>query len=219
MLHESIVHQRTSVCQEGREPPFLPRLKPWASWRELCETLKLFLDLDGTLNRMHDKWLLAIQTELGERLILKDITSWERLGDKRYQDLFQTPGFFANLGVETGAQQALQMAQAKGHELFILGAAGPWNYADKHHWIERHFPYIHYRNIIFATCKGEVAGPGRVLIDDGVHNLAPWAAAGGIAAAYSQPWNTTWTGHRLNKWHELADLLHRMEETPCQGIA
>ena len=171
--------------------------------------MKVFVDLDSTLNRLQDKWLPAIYHHLGEMITIDQVTTWDRLKAASYHTLLQEPGFFRDLGIESGAQQALQMAIADGYQVFILSATEKWDYADKRDWVEELFPFIPRRNFIGAACKGELAGPTRLLIDDGPHNLEAWERAGGIAVAYSQPWNQSWKGLRMNSWFELAHILGR----------
>lgn len=169
--------------------------------------MKVFVDLDDTLADLRTAWCAAILRELGEHIAPEEITSWDRLADWKYQKLLRAPGFFAGLNVEPGAVDALQAIATAGHEPYILSAAGPWNYADKDAWVHANFRCIGVRNVIFATAKGLLAGPDRVLIDDGMHNLEPWEAAGGLAICYSQPWNAGWKGLRVHNWYEVGHLL------------
>lgn len=175
--------------------------------------MKIFIDLDSTLNQLMDPWLIAIQRHLGEKIPLETITHWDRLKDERYQSLLCELGFFRHLGVEEGAQQALQMAQSDGHSIYVVSATTKYDYADKVEWLAEYFPLIPRKHFIGASCKAELARHDRLLIDDAPHNLTDWEAAGGIAVAYTQPWNHEWKGLRMHHWYELARILGRTAQS------
>jgi 5'(3')-deoxyribonucleotidase len=174
--------------------------------------LKVFIDLDDTLADLRSRWLQTIKDRLGETLTEADITSWDRLADKHYQELLREPGFFRQLAPEPNAWQQLTVVRAQGHELFIVSAAGPWNYADKDWWIHHHMPGVFdVKNVIFATRKHFLAAPGRLLIDDGKHNIEAWREAGGSTIVFDRPWNQDAPGPRMRNWCELPTLLAAIE--------
>lgn len=167
--------------------------------------MKIFVDIDSVLNKLQDKWSRVIKEKLGEDLPVEQWTSWDRVADSKYQSLIREPGFFADIDVEEDAAEVLMALAESGDEIYILSAAGPWNYADKDRWIAKNFPFIPYKNIIFATTKDLLAAPDRVLIDDGPHNIKAWREAGGIAIVFDQPWNRELDGPRLTKWRDLLE--------------
>lgn len=170
--------------------------------------MKVFVDLDDTLAVLSTKWLKAIKDNLGETILPEEVTTWDRLADRRYQDLIKMPGFFRDLPVQDGAVEAVKHLVDAGHEVYILSAAGPWNFADKDHWVTEHLPFIDVRRIVFATAKHLLAGNVRLLIDDGAHNLEAWEKAGGIAIAFDRPWNQDWHGLRIHHWYQLRYLVN-----------
>jgi 5'(3')-deoxyribonucleotidase len=63
----------------------------------------------------------------------------------------------------------------------------PASYAGKRRWL-RHMG-MHGVQSMFGSRKYLMAKPGRVLIDDGEHNVKPWIREGGQAVLVPQPWN------------------------------
>jgi 5'(3')-deoxyribonucleotidase len=69
-----------------------------------------------------------------------------------------------------------------------LGVGYAASAAGKLQWVRRHFPTLE-RAVILAKRKGLVAAPGRLLIDDGDHNIIDWAATGAPTMTWPAPWN------------------------------
>lgn len=164
--------------------------------------MKVFVDLDATLNRLQDRWLQLIAVMTGEQIALEDVTTWDRLAKPEYQAILRQPHLFRDLRVEPGAPEAIRQLLANGHEVFVVSAGRPHDYQDKHLWLLEHFTFIPERHIIFATCKAELARPGCILIDDGPHNVEAWRRRGGIGIIFGQPWNRSTPGPRITGWND-----------------
>lgn len=65
----------------------------------------------------------------------------------------------------------------------------PYSAAGKIQWIRSHFPQFEQRYIFAPAEKELLAAPGRLLIDDNDGNCERFAAAGGDAIVFPQPWN------------------------------
>lgn len=61
--------------------------------------------------------------------------------------------------------------------------------AGKTAWIERELGREWLDNLLIGHCKHLCAGPGRLLVDDGDHNVDAFIEAGGLAALVPRPWN------------------------------
>jgi len=63
----------------------------------------------------------------------------------------------------------------------------PASYAGKQRWLR----YMGMNGVqsMFGSRKYLMAKPGRVLVDDGEHNVTPWIREGGQAVLVPQPWN------------------------------
>ncbi|EPY2277876.1 5' nucleotidase, NT5C type, partial [Clostridium sporogenes] len=79
-------------------------------------------------------------------------------------------------------------------------------------WIEKHLSFLNIeRDLIFTGEKSILAGENRVLLDDNINNLIEWKNQGGVAVAYTQPWNDKWKGLRVNNHKEFYKLIHQFQ--------
>jgi 5'(3')-deoxyribonucleotidase len=65
----------------------------------------------------------------------------------------------------------------------------PGSATGKIKWIQKHLPGYRKRYLL-GPSKGFVAAPGKILVDDGDHNIADWNKKGGYAVLVPRPWNS-----------------------------
>ena len=115
-----------------------------------------------------------------------------------------SPGFFRNLPVIEDSQEVLKEINQR-YELFIVSAAieFPNSLKDKLEWLNEHFPFLTWKQIVFCGDKKLVHGD--FIIDDHVRNLVHFP---GKKYLYSSPHNLNETTyHRLNNWKEVAEVF------------
>lgn len=115
-----------------------------------------------------------------------------------------TPGFFKSLPVMPGAVEALQEL-SKNFEIFIVSAAMefPQSLSEKQAWLNQHFPFISWKNIVFCGDKSVIQAD--YMIDDHVKNLSGFK---GTALLFDAAHNTFITDYqRIRSWKEAVDLL------------
>ncbi|MEL6672538.1 MAG: 5'(3')-deoxyribonucleotidase [Bacteroidota bacterium] len=115
-----------------------------------------------------------------------------------------TPGFFSEMEVMEGAVEVIQALQGK-YEIYIASAAQQFrnSLAEKHQWLETHFPFISWKNWVFCGDKSILQAD--ILIDDHVRNLQAFRGKGIL---YTSTHNTEDTEFpRVNNWQEVADML------------
>ncbi|MFY0253202.1 5'(3')-deoxyribonucleotidase [Chitinophaga sp. 30R24] len=115
--------------------------------------------------------------------------------------LMNTPGFFRGIPVMPGSQEVIK-ALAEQHEVFVVSAATefPLSLAEKLAWLNEHFPFISWRNIVFCGSKTIVEAD--YMIDDHDKNLRYFK---GTRLLYSAPHNLMITDYkRVNSWEEVA---------------
>lgn len=113
-------------------------------------------------------------------------------------------GFFKDLPVMPGSQEVL-LELSKKYEIFIASAAIEFKTSLVHklEWLEIHFPFISWQNIVFCGDKSIVNAD--YLIDDHVRNFAGFRGQGILfSAPHNQ--NETWSPC-VNDWYEVADML------------
>ena len=143
--------------------------------------LKIGIDLDDTLNCLSRSWINAYNKEYSDNLPLSDIKSWDiakyvkpECGKDIFKFLF-IPGFFKNLDVQPHAVEVVKWL-CETYDVYIVSAAHYAVCGDKGAWLEEHFPFINYQNVIFCTNKSLMNLD--YLIDDGSHNLETFNGKG-----------------------------------------
>ncbi|PSL49106.1 5'(3')-deoxyribonucleotidase [Chitinophaga niastensis] len=115
-----------------------------------------------------------------------------------------TPGFFRNAPVMAGSQEVIKALSEK-HEIFIVSAAMefPLSLAEKLAWLNEHFSFISWRNIVFCGSKTIVEAD--YMIDDHDKNLRYFK---GAPLLFTAPHNVTLTDYkRVNNWEEVATFF------------
>ncbi|MBW7893085.1 MAG: 5'(3')-deoxyribonucleotidase, partial [Chitinophagaceae bacterium] len=110
-------------------------------------------------------------------------------------------GFFRHLPVMKDCVEVMEELN-KQYEVFIVSAATefPNSLKDKLEWLEEHFPFLTWRQLVLCGDKRMIAGD--YMIDDHVRNLVHFK---GKPYLYSTILNKDETGYeRLNNWREIA---------------
>lgn len=152
--------------------------------------MKLFLDLDGVIVNLEE----PLAKHFGLTQNDYDITKWngiqEALGhtSNKYFWSFCDYHFWINLPMYS---HAIDLLSALAIYNPCLLTSPPAHIATaKQDWIQKNLPiYFRYGRYLIGPAKEEVAGPGKVLIDDHDENIDKWRADDGYAIVFPQPWN------------------------------
>ncbi|MBL7700476.1 MAG: 5'(3')-deoxyribonucleotidase [Chitinophagaceae bacterium] len=113
------------------------------------------------------------------------------------------PGFFRHITVMPGSQKVLRELTGR-YDVYIVSAAMEFKNSliDKFEWLQEHFPFIPWTNIIF--CGHKIVDVD-IIIDDRIRNFVGF---GGRKLLYSSSHNMLVEGYeRVNNWQEIADRL------------
>ena len=122
----------------------------------------------------------------------------------RSREYFQTASFFANIPVMADCQDVIRELMSR-YEIFITTAAMdvPCSFAPKFEWLQKHFPYISPRNVVFCGDKSIVAAD--YLIDDDPRHFERFKGEGIL---FTAPHNVNQTAYRrVNNWREIRELF------------
>ncbi len=114
------------------------------------------------------------------------------------------PGFFADLEVIAGSQEAL-LELSRHHDIYITSAAMevPSSFADKFQWMEKNFPFIPPSRIVFCGDKNIVNAD--VLIDDRSRHFKGFRGTGIL---FTAPHNAGETADlRADNWNDVLRIL------------
>ncbi|MHA4811262.1 5' nucleotidase, NT5C type [Flavitalea flava] len=120
------------------------------------------------------------------------------------RQFLNSPGFFRSAKVIPGSQEVIEELN-KVYEVFIVSAAMefPQSLIEKYDWLQEHFPFISWKQIILCGSKKPVIGD--FIIDDHLRNLDNFT---GKPLLFTATHNIHITHHtRLNDWKEVGDFL------------
>ncbi|MFL9842875.1 5' nucleotidase, NT5C type [Flavobacterium rhizosphaerae] len=123
---------------------------------------------------------------------------------KIFREYLYTPGFFRTLPVMEGAVEAVREL-AEDFDIYIVSAAMefPQSLYEKRQWLEEHFPFISWKNIIFCGDKSVIDVD--FLIDDHCKNLD---FCKGIPLMFTACHNVFQNKHlRINHWNDVPGIV------------
>jgi 5'(3')-deoxyribonucleotidase len=147
------------------------------------ERLRIAVDMDETIADSFKEHRHRYNQEFGENVTADDLYG-KNLEDFAILDRAQAvrrmvrdESFFERLKVITGAQEVIREL-ARRHEVFIVSAAMeiPESFAAKHRWLQKYFPFIARKNIVFYGNKGIVDAD--YLIDDEARHFSSFCGNG-----------------------------------------
>lgn len=115
-----------------------------------------------------------------------------------------SPGFFLDIPVMAGAVEAVQQLM-EAYEVYIVSAAMefPLSLPEKLAWLNKHFPFIGWRNIVFCGDKNIINTD--YMIDDHLKNLDTFK---GKPIMFNAFHNVGYHHHvRANNWDEVLAIL------------
>ncbi|HMU47602.1 MAG TPA: 5'(3')-deoxyribonucleotidase [Chitinophagaceae bacterium] len=168
---------------------------------------RIAVDMDGVLADVTLQFLHYHEKDFGTVKSIEEITGLPEFeafpnGSKHVH----SDGFFRNAPVMPGSQEVLKKLNAQ-YELFIVSAATefPASLSEKQQWLNEHFPFITWKQIVFCGLKTIVNAD--IMIDDHLKNLDHFT---GTTILFTQPHNTHVknTRHkRVHSWNEIATIL------------
>jgi 5'-nucleotidase len=168
---------------------------------------RLIVDMDDVMADATGQFINYYEKEFGVRLdraILNGKGEGEGFPEnhKRIAEYPYLENFFRTMDVNENCREVMEKLNNK-YELFVVSAAMefPQSLSEKLQWINEHFPFLHWRQIVFCGDKQIVHGD--YMIDDLVRNLERF---NGEKYIYTAPHNTHLNHfNRLNDWTEVGE--------------
>jgi 5'-nucleotidase len=168
---------------------------------------RLIVDMDDVIADATGQFIRYYENEFGvrvDRTVLNGKGEGE--GFPANHDIIRKypyrDNFFRTMEPNEGSQQVLEKLNEK-YELFIVSAAMefPQSLTEKLAWLNEHFPFLSWKQIVFCGSKAVVHGD--YMIDDLVRNLERF---NGEKFIFTAPHNIHINGfQRLNNWKEVGD--------------
>jgi 5'-nucleotidase len=175
--------------------------------------ISIAVDMDGVLADTETHFIRYYEEESGEKVDRKSLLGVpenlafpDKTAVRRY---VHTPGFFRSLPLIPGGVYAVKTLM-EHFDVYIVSAAMefPLSLYEKKQWLEEHFPFISWKNIIFCGDKSIIKTD--YLIDDHLKNLDHFS---GIPLMFTASHNVHANHHhRLNNWEEILKYFEIIRE-------
>lgn len=170
---------------------------------------RIALDMDEVIADVMPKFSDYFELEFGRRPQKEEYWGGKiyDLNDARHiRERLHDPGFFADLPVMEGSQEVVKWLN-ENFELFIVTAASEFrnSLADKHDWLGKHFPFIHWKKFVFCGDKSIIKAD--YLIDDHVNNLEKFSGKGVLYTASHNAHETRFD--RVDNWQDVGEYFEK----------
>ncbi|PAW95305.1 5'(3')-deoxyribonucleotidase [Mucilaginibacter sp. MD40] len=177
------------------------------------------IDMDSVLADTEKQFLIWYERDYGVNV------PYESLFGKNEEDFFPakgairkmvfTPGFFRTIPVMPGAVEAVKQLM-NDFDVYVVSAAMefPNSLIEKKEWLEEHFPFITWKNIVFCGSKSIIDAD--YLIDDHCKNLDVFK---GKTLLFHAAHNVGVTHHqRVKNWEEALSAIAKLEAPPTTEV-
>ncbi len=164
---------------------------------------RIAIDMDQVLARIEPKFHEIFRRDAGRPIRVEEYAGgkiYEVPGGEHIRDYLFEKGFFRDLPVMPGSQEVVQELQ-HDYDIYVVTAAMEFrnSFEDKYDWLQEHFSFIPWKNIVFCGDKSIVEAD--YLIDDHAYNLESFR---GTPLLYTASHNRNEQRfHRVNNWQEI----------------
>lgn len=171
------------------------------------------IDMDGVLADIEHHFITWYHREYGVLVPRQDLLG--KLEAEAFPKpgailrFIHTPGFFRSIPVMEGAVQAVKTLM-EDFEVFVVSAATefPLSLAEKQAWLQEHFPFISWKNIVFCGDKHIIDTD--YMIDDHCKNLD---FCKGMPIMFDAAHNAYIDRHqRVGNWAEVLTLFKAQQQ-------
>ena len=140
------------------------------------KNLTIFVDMDGTIERLLDVWLTRLNAIYSQNVTPDMITSWDiskaykNISSAQVLAVLDDDSIWAEVEPIEYAQDILKYLIDAGHKVYIVTAT-PYQSikAKMEDLLFRCFPFLSWDNVIITNNKQLLYGD--IMIDDALHNL------------------------------------------------
>ena len=154
------------------------------------QKVTLLIDQDDVLAEYIGAVTEAFNKKYHTHFKKEDCVKWDLysvFGDK-IETVMHEPKLFRNLEPTKNAIETFKRLYESGlFDMYIVSAAHPKVVEAKLEWIKQHLPFFPTKHFIVCSCKSRIRGD--YLLDDGMHNIEEFEAAGGKGVVFERPHN------------------------------
>jgi len=168
---------------------------------------RIAVDMDGVIADTYSQFIKMHAADFGKTFTPEEYNGRPEIEVFPKERAYVTStGFFRNAPVMEDSQRILKQLNQR-YQLFIVSAAMefPKSLVEKHEWLDEHFPFITWQQIVFCGSKEIVKAD--IMIDDHFKNLNFFT---GQTILFTQPHNIfadNGKHKRVATWLEIEQLL------------
>ena len=184
------------------------------------ERKRVLIDMDQVMADITTQFIDWYKEATGETIAYEQLLGKSEIHAFPQPELIRkflyTPGFFRTAKVMPGSQDVVEELN-RHYDVFIVSAAMefPQSLIEKYEWLQEHFPFITWQQVILCGSKKPVSGD--YMIDDHLKNLDHFE---GRKLLFTATHNTHIEGYtRVNNWEEVRKLLLTDFEESVANVA
>jgi 5'-nucleotidase len=168
---------------------------------------RIAIDMDGVIADVSEQFFRYDEKDFGKRKSIEQVAGMKETDAfPRLREYVYSKGFFRTAPVMEHSQEIVRRLN-DNYDVFIVSAATefPQSLSEKQEWLNEHFPFIKWQQIVFCGLKTIVNAD--IMIDDHFKNLDPFP---GSTLLFSQPHNIhagNGKHKRVHSWPEIAAIL------------
>lgn len=193
--------------------------------------MHIAVDMDDVVVDFTNYVLECIKREYGVEIPVLEITDWDDNplknatlfgpGKTWWDWLMTRDWLWAKCPAVEGAIGGLQTLRDMGHRLELLTSKPLWAEWVVWAWAGKWRPPVHGITIADHTAKQAKHDltDALLLVDDAIHNVAPWTATGRSAILFDRPWNRNLPAdqigrvpRRIFRAHDWAGVVRLVKE-------
>jgi 5'(3')-deoxyribonucleotidase len=163
--------------------------------------------MDGVLANTYAQFIALEYKRSGKVLVIDELNGIsEEQAFPSFEEDVNSIGFFRTAPLIEGSIEGLRYLNNK-YEVLIVSSATefPNSLNEKRAWLGEHFPFIHWKQMIFCGSKEYIQGT--IMIDDHPKNLRVF---NGRKILFTQPHNFSVQSNdyeKVNSWNEIMNML------------
>lgn len=167
---------------------------------------QILVDMDGVLADVYTQFIGLEQSASGIRHTPTELNGILEDAIPSFKQHVRNPGFFRTAPLMPDSVEGLGYLNQKYRVLIVSSATEyPNSLTEKQQWLNEHFPFINWEQMIFCGRKDSIKGD--IMIDDHPKNLNTFD---GKRIIFTQPHNIYIkenTYRRVSGWKEIMSIL------------
>ena len=163
--------------------------------------------MDGVIAKVYSQFIAMHAAEFGKVFTMEEVNGVAEADVfSNVRKYVNSLGFFRNAPVMEESQRVLKRLNDR-YKIFIVSAAMefPNSFSEKHAWLNEHFPFITWRQMVFCGSKEIIRAD--IMIDDHFKNLDFFT---GETMLFTQPHNIfapDGKHKRVHSWLQIEEML------------